>query len=1041
MEKTKTTFLDKPLLSVIKLDWWLTIFIIIMVFASGLRLYDLGSRAYNHDESIHASWSWDFYTGRGYRHNPIYHPPLLYEATALMFYIFGDNDYTGRLSAALFGIAQIALLYFMQKWLGRKGVLVAAALWAISPILLYYGRFVRHDVYVDLFVVWLLILLINYSKSPSDGKLYAIAAVYSLAFASMETTFMFGAIFGTFIVILLALEFWRSKEKSIAFLRSNPLFDLAMILGSLVLPLLSPALIHAVGFDPVDYSLPSQAVPFMQSGAVRSAMILIPVVIATIAVGVWWDWKRWLISAGIFYIIFTTTFTSFFTNGAGFFTGLIGSLGYWLSQQEVARGGQPLYYYFILLPLYEFLPLIFGFAAIIYYAIKGDNRAASRRFTHIAPSAASVRDGEGGEADDETPRRVTHKPIPFMPLLIYWTIGVFILFSWAGEKMPWLGTHLTIPLILLTAWLMDRVLSADWREIWRKGGGWIALIIPLFIATLAVFVRLRPFQGTSIDQLSATTGWIAAIIVMLILLGAIYYFWSKLGTKMTARVIVVTLFVLMYITTIRFSIMAVYKNGDVATEMLIYAQASPDVPFVMKEIERLSYRLTGDKTMKIQYDSDSSWPFVWYLRATEYPNAAFFGEKPAAPFDAPVVLIGDKNQQELKPFLGNRYNEQKYRLVWWPMESYKNLTWERIKQYVTDPVKRQEMWDIFWYRKYNTPLTSWVHVHNFFMYTRKDIAAQLWDYGAETIMAGELIPEDEYTKKSVKRTAQLTWGAQGAREGQFTDPRGLAVDAAGNVYVADSQNHRVQKFDASGNFLTQWGIEGNGAGQFKEPWGVATHTEDGETVVYVADTWNHRVQKFDENGKFLLQWGQHGMTDGTLGDTNVLWGPRDIAVNSAGELYVTDTGNKRILKFDANGTFIEQHGGAGIEPGKFQEPVGIAVDVADNVYVADTWNRRIQKFDPDFNFVAAWDVDGWPSESVVNKPYIAVDGEGRVYITDPENYRVAVFDDGDLQSVFGEIGLDDTAFNLPIGIDLDEEGNLFVVDSGNHRVMKFAPLE
>ena len=87
-------------------------------------------------------------------------------------------------------------------------------------------------------------------------------------------------------------------------------------------------------------------------------------------------------------------------------------------------------------------------------------------------------------------------------------------------------------------------------------------------------------------------------------------------------------------------------------------------------------------------------------------------------------------------------------------------------------------------------------------------------------------------------------------------------------------------------------------------------------------------------------------------------------------------------------------------------------------------------------------VEGWESQSVVNKPYLANDASGRVYVTDPENYRVLVFDgDGKFLAAFGQYGIDVSSFNLPIGVAVDRQGNIFVSDSANARIMKFAPLD
>jgi DNA-binding beta-propeller fold protein YncE len=314
------------------------------------------------------------------------------------------------------------------------------------------------------------------------------------------------------------------------------------------------------------------------------------------------------------------------------------------------------------------------------------------------------------------------------------------------------------------------------------------------------------------------------------------------------------------------------------------------------------------------------------------------------------------------------------------------------------------------------------------------------------------LPPDPYMEAHTELQVQQVWGTIGEEIGQFNHPRGVAVDRDGNVYVVDSDNHRIQVFDGNGAFLRVWGSQCNlaeghgcadldgdgpmayGDGQFQEPWGI-TVSDDGR--VYVADTWNHRIQVFDREGTFLSKWGTYGQTDSA---ETLLYGPRDIAVDALGRVFVTDTGNKRVAVFDRDGNYLDQWGSEGILPGSFSEPVGID-QFSGDLYVADTWNQRVQVFDSDFGFLGEWPVEAWYGESVVNKPYLAVDGEGRVYITDPEGYRVAVFGgEGELLATFGRYGFDETSFSLPTGIDVDDEGYIYVTDTDGQRVMKFEPL-
>jgi len=119
----------------------------------------------------------------------------------------------------------------------------------------------------------------------------------------------------------------------------------------------------------------------------------------------------------------------------------------------------------------------------------------------------------------------------------------------------------------------------------------------------------------------------------------------------------------------------------------------------------------------------------------------------------------------------------------------------------------------------------------------------------------------------------------------------------------------------------------------------------------------------------------------------------------------------------------------------------VAVDKDGNVYVADTWNQRVQKFDAAFNFLAAWPVLGWEGESVTNKPYLALDSAQKVYVTGPDYHWCVQFEPaGGVRTVWGQFGSDLASFNMPAGIALGADDSVYVLDSANHRVLKFAPL-
>ncbi|MFQ6013926.1 MAG: flippase activity-associated protein Agl23 [Anaerolineae bacterium] len=944
LAKLKPSYLDRPLFTAIELNLEKVLYLLFIVVAVVTRFWDLGSRSYNHDESLHALYSWYLYVGRGYRHDPMMHGPFLFHANALIYFLFGDSDYTGRVVPAIFGVALVALPYALRKWLGRAGALATAAMLTISPSFLYFSRFIRHDIFIAGWTMLMVVALFRYLDQERNRYLYLGAAAVALSLSTKEVAYIFGFIGLTFLVLTALWEMARGRERGLL------------------------AVVRRI------------------------------------------DRRALLLSVGIAVAIFVLLHTTFLTNPWGLGTGTFGALNYWLTQHPVARGGQPWYYYLLLVPLYEFLPVFCALLAIGFHVV-------------------SWARGKRGEEDS-----VSYKL--FVPFLLYWLVLAFVIYSWAGEKMPWLTLHLTLPTILVAGHFVGQLVERiDWAAIRRAGGLVLALLVPLTIFILLRLVQVVPFQGLSLQKLDQTAQWLGGIAVLILLLVALYHYWRRLGWRHSVMAILAAFLLILTMLTVRTAWVAAYEHGDIATEMLIYAQGTPDVPRVVRDIEELSRRLTGGLDMKIVVQSTETWPYAWYLR--DYPNVSYPASLTAPP-DAPVVIGAFEDEAKVRAYMAD-YVSQKGKLIWWFAEDYKGLTIQRIVDNLRNPATRQSFIQFLLFRKFDVSLGEWPLRKEFLFYVRKDLASLVWSpVELPPTEVEEVV--DEYAERYVQVSSVLTWGGEGAEPGQFLNPKGVALDGEGNIYVVDSGNHRIQVFDAKGRFLAQWGSQGEAPGQFQEPWGIAV---DDQGHIYVTDTWNHRIQVFDQESKFVTLWGTFGDSGGSAKDQpSLFYGPRDIAVDNEGNLYVTDTGNKRVQKFSPDGEFLGQWGGAGPEDGRFSEPVGIAVSrVSGDIFVADTWNRRIQRFDKSFNYLAQWPVKGWQGESVVNKPYLALDSADNVYVTDPENHRVIKFSpSGELLAVWGRLGVADDAFNLPTGLAIDSADNVYVVDSFNHRVMKFEPV-
>jgi sugar lactone lactonase YvrE len=272
----------------------------------------------------------------------------------------------------------------------------------------------------------------------------------------------------------------------------------------------------------------------------------------------------------------------------------------------------------------------------------------------------------------------------------------------------------------------------------------------------------------------------------------------------------------------------------------------------------------------------------------------------------------------------------------------------------------------------------------------------------------------------------LKWGTPGSADGQFNRPRGLAADSSGNLYVADTENHRIQKFSSTGAFISKWGTQGTGNGQFNKPYDVAV---DNSGNIFVADTNNHRIQKLSSTGDYIVQWGGFGTADGQFSS------PYSVATDSAGNVYVADTYNNRIQKFNNSGIIIGKWGTLGSGDGQLNMPFSVAADNTGSIYVADTYNNRIQKFGNTGTFIAKWG-----DSTQFNSPSgLATDSAGNIFVADKDNNRIKKFDSaGNLLAAWGSYGSADGQFIFPWGILPDSSGNVYVADTENHRIQKFA---
>lgn len=859
-------------------------------------------------------------------------------------------------------------------------------------------------------------------------------------------------------------------------------FSLLVIIFTLILPMLAPLPVTMLGMNPIDYN--NTTVMWVTGG-----FVLLFFVIGA-AIGILWNPILWLQNALLFYAIFTVFYTTFFTNTFGFWTGLVGSLGYWASQQEVERGTQPRYYYALLqMPIYEYLAY---FGAILaanlgaiywkFWHFPGFAPAFSPRVEKAEPAAAEESAPEEvpvtGLAAVEDPAPLPEEidpeleedaktvqfyaepqPLPVLAMFLFWGITSLIAFSFAGERMPWLTVHVTMGFLLASAWGLGFLVdTTDWRRIANSNGILAVLLIPVFIisfnrAASALLGTVRPFSGSTLEQLEVTNTFVIASIAALGSLAGIIYLLRNWRFPQIFRLATVAFFALLMVLTARTAYRASFINYDYANEYLVYAHAAPGPKQVLRQIEEISQRTVGGKNIQVAYSSDMLYPYWWYLR--DYPNHRWFQSNPTRDLrDFAVIVAGEDVYGKIDPIVQDNFIQYDYIRLWWPNQDYYNLTLDRVWGAISNPEMRKAVFDIWLNRDFSEyarltnqtgplSLETWSPAARMRVYIRKDIVGQIWDYGASPVVL-DPAQSDPYAEQLIELAPEQVVGGAGAEPGQFNAPRGLRVAPDGTLYVADSRNHRIQHLAADGTVLHTWGVFGDsntGAipdGSFNEPWDVAIGP-DGS--VYVTDTWNHRVQKFTADGQFLAKWGSFGQ-----GETaTAFWGPRGIAVDPLGRVYVMDTGNKRVVIFDPDGNFLAQFGTAGFGEGQFDEPVGVSLDADGNVYVTDTWNQRVQVFAPggegglQFAPLRAWDIAGWDGQSLENKPYLAVSPvTGNVFVADPEGPRVLEFDpEGNFVRGWGDYSTEPDGFNIVSGLAFDQNGDLWVSDGGNNRLLRF----
>ncbi|MCE7947347.1 MAG: TIGR03663 family protein [Chloroflexi bacterium CFX4] len=1013
--------------------------------------------------------------------------------------------------------------FFLSGWL-RTALLLLAA---ISGALLYlYWRNVGYRLrlplaeIITMAVIAIAVFALFIFVEERSRRVENVSSEVRPVPTSFENYWIFGAwVIG--IVAVIGIAWLRSRTTFWQEMRRYAAFDIIIVLGSLVLPWSAALPIFLAGY-PLDGSF--------YAPREINAMILgvIPFVLVSVAAGLAWRPGLWLTCTAAFYGVFAFFFTTMFTNPQGVATGVVGSLGYWLAQQGVRRGGQPQYYYMLIqLPIYEYLVTIgamfagvlglsqfWKFRAERYAAVEAeraereaadaerpeeddpfappeDARAETLANAQMATQAqgespfepveeaqeSAPPDNDVIPTEDEKPKKkrlaipeaeLVTRPL-FNVFVGFWGVLILFALTLAGEKMPWLTTHIALPFALSAGWYLGTLLEkVDWAAFWRRSWALIFLIpIAVFGAVNVIGLLRFGVGGLSREQQLQTFAWFGAIILTGIVIYAIVRILQVIGIQQTVRVGLLGFFALLAVLTARHAWMAAYINYDTAAEFMVYAHAAPANKTVINYIEEISRRTTDGMAIRVGYDNEVSWPGSWYFR--NFPNGRYLGDLTGGIPDIDqyvALMVGANNSTKIAAQVGDKFYRFDMIRLWWPMQEYFGLTLKRVDDAFADPEMTRALWDIWWNRDYTTytrayqrmtgntgtsfTLDKWPVSDRLAFFVRKDVAAQLWDFGVGTARVSGL-PEDPFAELRCDTcAAEFVLPAETA----LNAPRGLAIGADGMLYVADTRNGRILIYDADGRFQREFGTPNTSGdpnivgelGVLREPWGIAV---DSDGVIYVADTWHHRVQVFANDGAPLRAWGTFEQAiPEVMGSAVGFYGPRDIKVDSRRRVYVADTGNKRVRVYDQEGNWLYDIGQRGTELGALFEPVGLAINERTNeIFVASTWNKRVDVFTLEGQYVRSWEIMGWygttPSQDSGNRPYLALDPSGNyLFVTDPDVGRVLVYDTlGNPALAFGRLGaapfVQLNQFGVLGGIAFDGQGRLFLSDAGGGRLLRF----
>lgn len=638
----------------LNLDLFSLVFLGIIILAFCLRFYDLASKPLHHDESLYGVYCWRFFTGEGYKYDPMMHGPFMFHFQWLIFFLFGVGDFSVRIAPALFGSLMVAGTYYLKDALGKAGALCAALIFTFSPTHLYFSRFMRHDIYSAFFTFAVVVCGILYARTFHKRYLYLTLASLSLMFCVKENAYIHAFIFMTFILLQDTLRIFLTRR--IAAQEKIAHFFWLVSTGLVGVPVL--ILVYFL-----KHPVPKLLLRLMSAQHWAQFMLVTIHLCAAIWVVCYWLYRKdfrysqetlfsLLFGVSLFVWIYIFLYSTVFTHRTGALNGMAKSWIYWSNQHSIQRIKGPFHYYVSFIWQYE-LPvfLIAGggilyrvantlnkriiavwalvFPALLVWLYGGRSVPLWLAFTHMEVWGDVVLTcctlGIGGWA---TIHFIMRRE-PITAFLTYWSAMGFLIYSYAGEKVPWLFLHILVPVALLAGTVIQQLFSSAWWRERRFGFQWVRI----------------------------------AGIVFGILFG-------------------------MY--TLHSTILLNYYHPANPVETMVYTQTSTDILKLLEIVENVKFTLGSEQTKQpfIAVQGHAVWPLHWYLR--DYPG--WFHPGDMSEVDRPLVVINWEDRDKYREAFASDYQEVRLKLrEWWIPHSGATL---------------KQWWKYFLHRKVFNPTGS-----------------------------------------------------------------------------------------------------------------------------------------------------------------------------------------------------------------------------------------------------------------------------------------------------------------------------------------------